>query len=323
MAPENPMIKDRIKVYKTDHPSGILWYHRFGLALPIVPYYLIFLAPCESGHINFIVRIRLSAASNVYMTYGKGDGIMDFERLYQSIFRRKSVRKYEMTPLDASVTDEVSRLIPSLKPLFDIRTDISLVQGDTIRGLLALKAPHYLVMSSENREGYLVNAGFILQQMDLALSAMGLGSCWVGLAKPSGNIAIKPGMEFVIAMAFGKAAGSLYRDSLSEFKRKPLGKIANVPEDPLLEAARLAPSSVNSQPWYFKKEADRIHAYCIRTGGLKALIYERLNQIDMGIALCHVWLAGLHLGKDPVFARQPEFPEAPAGYEYVISVSGI
>lgn len=248
---------------------------------------------------------------------------MNVEKLYQSIFRRKSVRKYEMTPLDDSVTDEVARLIPSLKPLFDIRTDVRLVPGEVIRGLLALKAPHYLVISSEKREGYLVNAGFILQQMDLALSAMGLGSCWVGLAKPSEEIAIQPGMEFVIGMALGKAAGSLHRNSVSEFNRKPLGKIANVFEDPLLEAARLAPSSVNSQPWYFKKEGDRIHAYCIRTGRLKALLYERLNQIDMGIALCHVWLAGLYHGKNPVFAREAEYPEAPAGYEYVLTVSGI
>jgi len=248
---------------------------------------------------------------------------MDTEKLYQSIFRRKSVRKYQMTPLDTSVTDEVSGLIPSLKPLFDIRTDVSLVPGDAIRGLLALKAPHYLVFSSENREGYLVNAGFMLQQMDLALSAMGLGTCWVGLAKPSEEITIQPGMEFVIAMAFGKPAVSLHRERLSEFNRKPLGKIANVHEDPLLEAARLAPSSVNSQPWYFIKEGGRIHAYCIRSGLLKALLYEKLNKIDMGIALCHIWLAGLNHGKNPVFSRETEYPEAPAGYEYILTVSGI
>lgn len=248
---------------------------------------------------------------------------MENEKLYQTIFRRKSVRRYDMTPLEASVIDEVSKLIPVLKPLYDIRIDIQLVPGSAIRGMLAVRAPHYLILSSENKEGCLVNAGFVLQQMDLALSAMGLGSCWVGLAKPSAEIAIKPGMEFVIAMAFGKPAGSPHRESLSEFIRKPLSQITDTPDDPLLEAARLAPSSVNSQPWHFKRTGEKIHAYCVKPSRLKTMVYERLNRIDMGIAICHIWLAAQHHGKEPVFIREPQLKEAPSGYEYVVTVSGV
>ena len=106
---------------------------------------------------------------------------MDTEKLYQSIFRRRSIRRYDMTPLEASVIDEVSKLIPSLKPLYDIKIHISLVPGNTIRGMMAVRSPHYLILSSEKKDGYLENAGFILQQMDLAiLHGAGLllgGSC--------------------------------------------------------------------------------------------------------------------------------------------------
>lgn len=246
---------------------------------------------------------------------------MDTEKLYQSIFRRRSIRKYDMAPLESSVIDEVSKLIPSLKPLYDIKIHISLVPGNTIRGMMAVRSPHYLILSSEKKDGYLENAGFILQQMDLALSSMGLGSCWAGLAKPPEDLFIKPGMEFVIALAFGKSMGSPHRESLSEFKRKPLLRIADTHEDPILEAARLAPSSTNSQPWYFKRIGNLIHAYCIRSNRIKAILFEKLNRIDMGIAFCHIWLAGLHMGKNPHFARNTEAPEVLSGYDYILTVS--
>ena len=50
-------------------------------------------------------------------------------------------------------------------------------------------------------------------------------------------------------MAFGKPAEPLYRE-LSEFKRKPLAEISEG-SDERLEAARLAPSGMNVQNWYF------------------------------------------------------------------------
>jgi len=254
---------------------------------------------------------------------GKGDDAMDTGKIYQYIFRRKSVRSYDSSPLDAAVTDEIASLIPKLKPLYDIRTDISVVPGDTIRGMFAIKAPHYLVFSSENAEGYLENAGFMLQQMDLALSSMGLGSCWVGFARPSREIPVKEGMEFVIAMAFGKPAGSPHRESLSEFSRKPKDRISDVKEDPILEAARLAPSSTNSQPWYFIRARDRIHVYCRSLNRLTGKFYEKFNRIDIGIACCHIWLAGLHHGKNPVFMKDRKSAQAIPGYDYILTVSGI
>jgi len=248
---------------------------------------------------------------------------MGIGKLYQSIFRRKSVRSYETLPLEAAATEEITSFIPGLKPLYDIRTDISIVPGDSIRGIFAIKAPHYLVLSSENSEGYLENAGFILQQMDLALSSMGLGSCWVGFARPSRGIPVKKGMDFVIAMAFGKPMGSPHRESLSEFNRKPLDKIANVPEDPVLEAARFAPSSTNSQPWYFIRSGDMIHVFCRSLNRLTGKFYEKFNRIDIGIACCHIWLAGLHQGKNPVFMKDRKSAQAMPGYDYILTVSGI
>ena len=41
----------------------------------------------------------------------------------------------------------------------------------------------------------------------------------------------------------------------------------------------------------------------------------------MGIAFCHIWLAGLHMGKNPHFARNTEAPEVLSGYDYILTVS--
>ncbi|MCL2775987.1 MAG: nitroreductase, partial [Oscillospiraceae bacterium] len=92
--------------------------------------------------------------------------------------------------------------------------------------------------------------------------------------------------------------------SLSEFKRRPLGEISDT-GDKRLEAARLAPSGINSQPWYFVGEGNIFHVYCVKHGAVKALIYERMNKIDMGIALAHLYVENsstfrLFAAKNPV-----------------------
>src|SRR5690606_38406218 len=99
---------------------------------------------------------------------------------------------------------------------------------------------------------YLTNAGYILQQLDLYLSANGLGSCWLGIAKPTKDESFFSGLKFVITLAFGKPAEKLHRNEIGEFNRLPLDKIRDaVGMDNLLEPARLAPSANNSQRWYF------------------------------------------------------------------------
>lgn len=161
-----------------------------------------------------------------------------------------------------------------------------------IKGLLPIKAPQYLLLFSQTKPGYLINAGFMLQQIDLSLSTNGIGSCWVGLAKPSKEACEISKLDFVIALAFGEPAETLHRTNISQFKRKSLEQIAtgNVNMN-ILEAARLAPSATNNQPWHFVFKDNCVHCYCIKSGFLKAIFYEKMNQIDMGIALLHLSLA--------------------------------
>jgi hypothetical protein len=54
---------------------------------------------------------------------------------------------------------------------------------------------------------------------------------------------------------------------------------------------------------------------------VRALALRRLNRIDMGIALCHLWVAARHGGREPVFYQDEEAAAAPPrGFVYTLSV---
>ncbi|AOT71226.1 nitroreductase family protein [Geosporobacter ferrireducens] len=242
---------------------------------------------------------------------------------YNIIFKRKSIRKYETTPIEENKLDEISFYLGTLKPMYeDIKTEMKIVPLKDIKSLRPIKAPHYVLIYSEVKDGYLENAGFLLQQVDLYLSANGMGSCWVGMAKPAKEMSTNKSLEFVIALAFGKPMEPLHRESLIEFKRKSLEDISNTSGmNELLEAARLAPSGINSQPWFFAGGESMIHAYCIKSNILKAILYEKINKIDMGIAICHIWLAAKHFGKDiQLICNKEAEDHAPKGYDYIVTV---
>ncbi|WP_371723380.1 nitroreductase family protein [Isachenkonia alkalipeptolytica] len=83
-----------------------------------------------------------------------------------------------------------------------------------------MNAPHYIAIYSEEKEGYLLNAGYILQQLDLYLSKEGIGTLWLGLGKPQESLKAKNGLLYVITLAVGKAKKKLQRKSSAECKRK-------------------------------------------------------------------------------------------------------
>jgi nitroreductase len=253
----------------------------------------------------------------------QGNKMLKNTNLYETIFKRKSIREYDLTPLDGHTLAEVMAHTSALKPLYDnIKIEMKLVSQKDVKGLLRAKAPHYLVVFSETKDGYLTNAGFMPQQMDLFFSANGIGSCWQGMPKPTEEILNSSKLEFVILLAFGKPKEKLHRESVSEFHRKALGEITDIKgADDLLEPARLAPSAMNRQQWFFTGNASTIHAYLAKSSFLTAFIFDRMSKISIGIAICHVWIAAKHFGKEVEFIRDKEAQNnSPSGHEYVITI---
>lgn len=241
-------------------------------------------------------------------------------QLYDSIFKRKSTRKYLPDVLSEDQLSSIMEFVKGMKSLHPhIKTCIDLVDSSGTKGIVSAKSPHYLLLYSERKEGYLPNAGFLLQQADLYLSSLGLGSCWLGAAKTKAPA--KDGLDYVIMLAFGTPADNPHRNSISEFKRKPLNEIS-VGSDDRLEAVRLAPSANNSQTWYFICNNDCIQMYRKKQNIIKAAMYNSMNQIDMGIALCHLWLASEKQGRPFWFKTEEKDLPPVDGYIWVGSIPG-
>jgi nitroreductase len=138
------------------------------------------------------------------------------------IRKRKSIRKYSRKPLDASVLAAVREQAETITPLNpNIRYSIGF--SEKTKGIFGINAPHYLVFHSEDTPWAFENIGFIGQQMDLFFSANGIGSCWLGMAKPVDGDS--GGLSFIISMAFGTPDEPLHRN-LAEFKRKAIAEIS-------------------------------------------------------------------------------------------------
>lgn len=213
------------------------------------------------------------------------------------IYRRKSVRSYTGVPVESDIIEKIKGFISSLVPLMpEKRVRSEIVSSENVKCILPWKTPQSVAIFAEAGNDALVNAGFLYQQLDLYLQSIGLGSCWLGMGKlaPKDNDALKSsdGLEFVMMIAFGYPKGNARRNGAAEFKRKSLKDISDI-EDDRLEPARLAPSSINSQPWYFTHKNDKVRAYCALSGVFKKKTPSDMNLIDMGIALAHMYVANM------------------------------
>ena len=215
-------------------------------------------------------------------------------RLQQTIYCRKSIRKYADTLASEQEKEELLAFFNQIQPLYpNIKVKAEIYPREKVRAWFTpWQFPQAIAIFSEEKEGYLENVGFILQQVDLYLQTKGFGSCWLGIGKLNDKAEVleaeKDGLKYIIMIAFGVPMCALKRGK-DDFKRKALSEISDK-IDERLECARLAPSSVNSQPWYFTHEREALHLYCSRQGLVKTVALGQLNRIDVGIALAHLYV---------------------------------
>lgn len=243
------------------------------------------------------------------------------EILYEAIFKRKSVRKYDMLPLSQDTLATIMEFAIHAEPLCDgIAFEFAFLGTKEVNGLMAIKAPHYLCIYSEKKEGYLMNAGYVLQQADLFLSSINIGSCWLGVAKPNKDIPLKRnGLDFVIMLAFGNATEPVHRENIAAFRRKSLSEITNIQGmDHILEPVRLAPSASNTQAWFFGGNQKEIIVSRAKLNLIKNAVYGKMNQTDIGIALCHLCLSLAQQGK--TMSLSFVGIGAPDGFEFMTKV---
>jgi nitroreductase len=240
-----------------------------------------------------------------------------------AIRQRISVRSYSDGDVDSAVLGQLLRFASEIPHLTGTPPRVALISGvEAVNDVLTFmigsyglvqNAPHLLVgVMEEDSEEARVDLGYVLEQVVLEATRLGLGTCWITGsydAERAGSALELTSDEVAAAVcALGypteKTLGSLHTRLVRRLargqKRKPLNEIVfsehwEVPwssQNPdlalvdMLEHARLAPSASNGQPWRFILEADKL-----------TLAVVRPSFIDAGIVMSHVTVAWAAAGR--------------------------
>lgn len=231
-----------------------------------------------------------------------------------------------MEGIPSEILDDIMNYYIGIRSIFaGIETEVSILDNLAHHrryGLWGIKAPYYLAIYSEEKDRAMMNAGYIMEQISLYLSTRGIGSCFFGSAVVPRTLREKNGKQLMILMAFGKAKDSCYRER-GEAKRLPLDRICAGKEQPrqwalqLLEAARMAPSSFNSQPWRFLIRDNRIHVFAVEGGSHKG----KYREFNFGVMFSHLLTAAEELWQDVDLIRLEDISQKNfKNSEYVLSV---
>lgn len=251
------------------------------------------------------------------------------QSIIKVITERKSVRNYKQ---DDSIKDllslvEIKIIELTSKPgPFGNYINIDLVTNFTESSEVKLGtygmikgANNYLVVSAIPNTNYLLDLGYVFEQLILYVTKLGMGTVWMAgtFSRKQFKNAVKldDKAEMPIVSPIGFAGGkksflSKYVAGNKSHVRKDFSTLffANDGKKGLiydeaniyhlaLEMVRLAPSAMNKQPWRVVEGQNQFHFY--KSGRSKAL------DIDLGIALCHFALTLNTAGITGSFHSQP------------------
>ncbi len=210
---------------------------------------------------------------------------------YEMIFKRKSFHLFRGVgneKIEPNELDEITRAYQGFRRLIpDIRTAITIVPADKVN--FKRDAEYCILIYSEKKENYLMNAGYIGEQLDLWLVAHHIGSLWYGIGKPTEKT--HDGLDFVIMIAIRKISDDTkYRKDMFKAKRKPLDEVWSGDVLPAADIARFAPSACNTQPWYVENKDGELTVFRYKKPGKRGIMpaaaISYFNRIDIGIYLC-------------------------------------
>lgn len=242
-----------------------------------------------------------------------------FSRWHAAIPRRRSRRRYDSTSVGAAQLAQLQTVCREFRPFAQVRAEvITESPDDVLRGIVGSYgkvkgAPALIAFIGDTTEPDInEKIGYVGEGIILEATAMGLGTCWVG-----GSMFFRRGVaesivgagenERVFAVTpVGYAAKELSMGERAQtafgmfHRRKSLLELVNGLEEKewpqwmkaALEAARLAPSAINRQPWRFHVEPNRI-TVSVDSSLVEWGISKRL---DCGIAMLHIEVAALDSG---------------------------
>jgi len=250
--------------------------------------------------------------------------------IIETINRRVSCRTYGDRPIEP---DKVAALADFLKANtaspFGTKIYFQLLALDELKmggtGTLGTYgvikgARHFIAGAVWHRPKAMEDYGYCMEKNILEATALGLGTCWLGgtfnrsafaeqmrLADYELLPAVSPvgyagDRKSLTERIFRFSAGSNIRRSWREMFfdgriDNPLQPESAGPYETPLACLRMGPSASNKQPWRIIKDNRMFHFYLKRTPGYSAIFGEiKLQNMDMGIAMCHFELSSAALG---------------------------
>lgn len=235
------------------------------------------------------------------------------QQMYDMIFERHSRRKYISKSLRKEEYESMENLVQELNnSTEEIRIDFQQGRTDEIfKGIIGgygkiTNAPAYAVFISDTKGNNIEKVGYYGECLILAATELGLGTCWVSGTFNSDvvgkKIKLRENEKIHAITPIGypeenyESSEKFLRMIARSNRRKSLADICpdmgskDLPEWFVsgLEAARLAPSAINKQPWIFSYEDN--------TAKITAVNKSDMARLDCGIAMLHFELGTLHKG---------------------------
>ncbi len=241
-----------------------------------------------------------------------------FSRWHLAIKKRRSRRHFDPhRSIEPDILAKLDTLCNQFTPFPHARLRLVTKSVDNVfKGIVGSygkikDAPAFIAFIGDMNSSFVQEeVGYTGEGIILEATALGLNTCWVaGFFRPESvasliEIGSKERILAVTPVGYARKFESLEEKLMTGFgrthKRLSISKLVNGMEivkwpgwaRASLEAARLAPSAVNRQPWGFTVEDDGITVF-VRTGGPEFDISKRL---DCGIAMLHIEVAALSSG---------------------------
>jgi nitroreductase len=239
------------------------------------------------------------------------------ERWYKSLFERHSRRRYTGETLPKEILEQIESVCSSFQHFPGSRAVLVRTPPDNIfTGAVghygAVKgAPHFVAFIGDMSNSHVQEAiGYHGEGVILEATALGVNTCWVaGMYRPEiveKKLKVRNGEQVLAITPLGKAVDNKTRVEqamtrlLGAHRRKELKQILALgSEDPTgwvyraIDAARVAPSAINRQPWRFKIQGESVSLFTKSKEG------HRISpRLDCGIAMLHFEIGAKKYGAD-------------------------
>jgi nitroreductase len=243
--------------------------------------------------------------------------MIDIKQLRQAIIKRTSVRTFNGESLKPEHQELLINYLDTKENLVgvfgtEIKVQMLIPTDDEFKSVATYgtikHAPIYLAICCKKTWESMVDCGFIIENLVLFLTSLGIGSCWLGGTFKRQQLSLVTELEkdefipILLPIGYENLAKSFtdkaIRAIAKSHSREPFDSrfFMNTFEERIvdqelvdqLDFVKVAPSASNKQPWRLVVTEGHVDFYLVRTAnyGLDKLGYD-IQMIDMGIALAH------------------------------------